>query len=146
MSMIPMILLLLAQAAGPEEVVLSGTVLGVDGKPAAGADVVLEPAARRVRSLDYGRRSRAARNVFAAAALIDPAWAVALADSLPEDTPGTNLHPKAVVRRVIGDVLAHGGPGQWDLFDNPLRAELPVLQPPRLEGRGTLMSRSDASR
>ncbi len=75
---------------------------------------MLEPAARRARSLDYGRRSPAGRNLFAAAAVIDPAWAVALADSLPNDTPGANLHPKAMMRRVIADVLAHGGSERWD--------------------------------
>ena len=41
MSMLPVILLLLGQAAGPERVVLTGTVVGPDGKPAAGAEVVL---------------------------------------------------------------------------------------------------------
>jgi hypothetical protein len=82
------------------------------------AHQVLEPAARRARSLDYSRRSRP-HNVFAAAAVIDPAWAVALADSLPDDTPGANLHPKAMMRRVIADVLAHGGSERWDQFHNP---------------------------
>ncbi len=77
---------------------------------------VLEPAARRVRSLDYGRRSWA-HNLCAAAALIDPAWAVSLADSLPDDAPGADLHPKTSMRRVIADVLAHGGPDRWDYFD-----------------------------
>ncbi len=78
---------------------------------------VLEPAARRARSLDYSRRTRA-RTLFAAAAVIDPAWAVALADSLPDDTPAADLHPKAMMRRVIADVLAHGGSERWDQFDS----------------------------
>ncbi len=41
MSMVPMILLLLGQAAEPARVVLTGTVVGLDGKPATGAEVVL---------------------------------------------------------------------------------------------------------
>jgi len=77
---------------------------------------VLEPAARRVRSLDYGRIFRA-RETFAAAAVIDPAWAVALTDSLPDDAPGADMHPKTSARRVIADVLAHGGPQRWDHLD-----------------------------
>jgi len=79
---------------------------------------VLQPVARRARSLDYGRRSRAP-NLFAAAAVIDPAWAIALADSLPDDAPGANLHPKSSMRRVIADMLAHGGSERWDQFDSP---------------------------
>jgi hypothetical protein len=77
---------------------------------------VLEPAAQRVRSLDYGRRSWA-RNRFAAATVIDPRWAVALADSLPDDRPGVHVHPKTSMRRVIADVLAHAGPERWDQFE-----------------------------
>lgn len=76
---------------------------------------VLEPAARQVRSLDYGRRSWA-RNLFAAATVIDPAWAVSAADSLPDDRPDADLHPKASMQRVIADVLAHGGPDRWEQF------------------------------
>jgi hypothetical protein len=77
---------------------------------------VLEPAARRVRSLDYGRTFRA-RFTFAAAAAIDPAWAVALADSLLDDISGAELHPKTSARRIIAHVLAHGGLERWDLLD-----------------------------
>jgi hypothetical protein len=77
---------------------------------------VLEPAARRVRSL-LDVRVFQARDLFAAAAVIDPAWAVALADSLPDNTLGAELHPKTSARRVIADVLAHGGAERWDHLD-----------------------------
>jgi hypothetical protein len=77
---------------------------------------LLAPVANRVRSLDYTRRSWA-RNVFAAAAVIDPNWAVALADSLPDDTPGSDLRAKSSMRLVIAEVLSHGGPDRWDQFD-----------------------------
>ena len=50
--------------------------------------------------------------------MIDPAWAVALADALPDDTPGTPMHPKATIRRVIADVLAYDGPERWDHLDD----------------------------
>ena len=78
---------------------------------------VLEPAARRVRSLDYGRRSLTLK-LFAAAAVIDPAWAVALADSLPDDTPSPPASQGRDPSRVIADVLAHGGPERWDHFNS----------------------------
>ena len=74
---------------------------------------ILEPAVRRIRSLDYGQRSWA-RILFAAATVIDPSWAVSLADSLHDDQPAAELHPKTSMRRVIADVLAHGSPDHWD--------------------------------
>ena len=48
MSMVPVILLLLAQAAEPERVGLTGTVVGLDGKPAVGAEVVLAEGPRHL--------------------------------------------------------------------------------------------------
>jgi hypothetical protein len=48
MSTIPVLLLILAQA-GPDRVVVTGTVLGDDGRPAAGAEVVLADDAPPVR-------------------------------------------------------------------------------------------------
>ncbi len=41
MAVAPLIVLLLAQVAEPEPVVLTGTVIGIDGKPTAGAEIVL---------------------------------------------------------------------------------------------------------
>ena len=57
-------------------------------------------------------------DLFAAAVMIDPAWAVALADALPDDTPGTPTHPKATIRRVIAEVLSYTGPERWDHLDD----------------------------
>jgi hypothetical protein len=79
---------------------------------------VLAPAAARARSLfDRDRAALRGRHLFAAATAIDPAWAAALVDALPGDTPGAPLHPKATIRRVIADVLAYTGPERWDDLD-----------------------------
>ena len=59
MSMLPMILLLLGQAAGPERVVLTGTVIGPDGKPAAGAEVVLTDDATWMSQFPFARATTA---------------------------------------------------------------------------------------
>jgi hypothetical protein len=80
----------------------------------AAARQVLEPAAARARSLVDRDRALRGHHLFAAAAAIDPDWAVALADSLPDDTPGAPLHPKARVRRVIADVIAYDGTDRWE--------------------------------
>ncbi len=75
---------------------------------------VLEPVAARARSLVERNPASRGHDVFAAATMIDPAWAVALADALPDDTPGKPMHPKAAIRRVIADVLAYTGPELWE--------------------------------
>ena len=59
MSMLPMILLLLGQAAGPERGVLTGTVVGPDGKPAAGAEVVLTDDATWMSQFPFARATTA---------------------------------------------------------------------------------------
>jgi hypothetical protein len=105
-----------SDASFPYEQAASSLALMLARYDRAVARQVLEPAARQVRSLDYGRRSWA-RNLFVAATLIDPAWAVSLADSLPDDKPGADLHPKASMRLVIADVLAHSGPDRWEQLD-----------------------------
>ena len=74
---------------------------------------VLEPVAARVRSLVERSRAFQGHDLFAAAALMHPSWAVALADALPDDTPGARLHAKAAVRRVIATILAYHGPERW---------------------------------
>ncbi len=79
---------------------------------------VLEPAAARARSLVEHDRGQRGHNLFAAAAAIDPNWAVALADRLPDDRPAAPLHPKATIRRVIADVLAYDGPERWEHLDS----------------------------
>ena len=79
---------------------------------------VLEPVAAQARSLVERNRMSRGHDVFAAATVIDPAWAVALADALPDDTPGKPTHPKATIRRVIADVLAYTGPERWDHLDD----------------------------
>ena len=88
---------------------------------------VLEPAARRVRALDYGRRSWA-RILFAAAALIDPAWAVSLADSLRDDQPAANLHPKTSMRRPRSRTASIGRP--WQKLRSLLSSSLPFISKP----------------
>ncbi len=80
----------------------------------ATARLVLEPAAVRLRSLIDADRGGQHSPVLAAAAVIDPAWAVALLDALPDDPPGATLRPKDVARRTVADVLARGGPGLWE--------------------------------
>jgi hypothetical protein len=82
----------------------------------ATARLVLEPAAVRLRSLIDADRGGQHSPVLAAAAVIDPTWAVALLDALPDDPPGATLRPKDVARRTIADVLAHGGPGLWEFL------------------------------
>ncbi len=69
---------------------------------------VLEPVARRVRSLDVGGRGRTPHPAFAAAAAVDPAWALALIDALPDDAPAATVRPKALARRGVADLLARG--------------------------------------
>ncbi|MBX6314252.1 MAG: carboxypeptidase regulatory-like domain-containing protein [Isosphaeraceae bacterium] len=81
---------------------------------------VLEPAARQVRSLTDASRSFRGQTLFAAATVIDPTWAVALADALPDDTPGADLRPKALARRTIAEVLAHGGRERWDYLEQSI--------------------------
>jgi protocatechuate 3,4-dioxygenase beta subunit len=81
---------------------------------------VLEPVARRAGSLGDPRGRLAAPTLFEAAALIDPAWAVALVDALPDDTPGAEARPKALARWAIATVLAHGGPRWWVQVDRYL--------------------------
>ncbi len=78
---------------------------------------VLEPAAGRARALVERNTIARGHDLFAAATMIDPAWAVALADALPDDTPATPMHPKATIRRVIAEVLAYTGPERWDHLD-----------------------------
>jgi hypothetical protein len=103
---------------GANDETLARLAIGLARYDRAVARRVLEPAAARARTLvDLGRASRG-HNLFAAAAVIDPAWAAALADSLPDDTPGASLHPKATVRRVIADVLAYDGPERWEHLDD----------------------------
>jgi protocatechuate 3,4-dioxygenase beta subunit len=72
------------------------------------ARAVLEPAARRVRTLVQDDRNAVARALFAAATVIDPAWAVALLDALPESAATASNRPKDSARRFIADVLARG--------------------------------------
>ncbi len=79
---------------------------------------VLEPAAARARALVYRGRVFRGENLFVAAAVIDPAWAAELADSLPDDARGASVHPKASVRLVIADVLAYEGPERWEHIDD----------------------------
>jgi hypothetical protein len=74
---------------------------------------VLEPVARRARSLDDGNLNQTAHSLWAAAAAVDPAWAASLADSLPDDTPGATLRPKALARRAVARVLAKRGDERW---------------------------------
>ncbi len=50
--------------------------------------------------------------------VLDPAWAVTLADGLPDDPPGARMRPKATVRRVIADVLAYEGPERRGHLDS----------------------------
>jgi hypothetical protein len=79
---------------------------------------VLEPAAARARSLVDRTPLLRGHELFAAAAVIDPTWAVALADALPDDTPGTPIHPKATIRRAIAEVLAYDGAERWDQLES----------------------------
>ena len=75
---------------------------------------MLEPTAGRVRSLASVNRGNWVSHTFAAAAAIDPAWAVALIGRLPDDPPGAAHRPKEDARLTVADVLAHVGPGLWD--------------------------------
>jgi hypothetical protein len=103
---------------GANEETLASLAIGLARYDRAVARQVLTPAAARARSLvDLGRALQG-HNLFAAAAVIDPAWAAALADSLPDDAPGASVHPKATVRRVIADVLAFDGPERWEHLDD----------------------------
>jgi hypothetical protein len=79
---------------------------------------ILEPATGQVRALVERNPVFRGHDLFAAATMIDPAWAVALADALTDDTPGTPMHPKATIRRVIADALAYTGPERWDHLDD----------------------------
>ncbi len=77
---------------------------------------VLEPAAGRARALIERSTLTRGHDLFIAAAMIDPAWAVTLVDALPDDTPGRPLHPKATIRRLIAEMLAYDGPERWDYY------------------------------
>jgi hypothetical protein len=74
---------------------------------------VLEPAARRARSLSNDPDARQAPSLFEAAAIIDPEWAAALVEALPADPPGAQAHPRALARLAVARVLAHGGARRW---------------------------------
>jgi hypothetical protein len=88
--------------------------LGLARYDRAVARQVLEPVAKRARSVNATGRASRGHTLFAAAALIDPAWAVALIDALPDDPPGADVRPKALARQAVADVLAHGGAGRWE--------------------------------
>jgi protocatechuate 3,4-dioxygenase beta subunit len=70
------------------------------------ARTVLEPAISRMQTLAQDDRPGAARPLFAAATMIDPAWAVALLDALPEPAATAPVRPKDAARRYIADALA----------------------------------------
>jgi hypothetical protein len=74
---------------------------------------VLEPVTSRARSVNTRDRAQIAPTQFVAAALIDPDWAAALVDALPDDPPGTAARPKAMAARAVAGALAHGGARWW---------------------------------
>jgi protocatechuate 3,4-dioxygenase beta subunit len=78
------------------------------------ARTVLGPAVLRLRDLPDPYRTWIADDVFAAAAAIDPAWAVSLLESLPDRAWPGGYRPRDHARVAIADVLAHGGTGRWE--------------------------------
>ena len=102
---------------GRYEATVAQMALGLARYDRAVARQILEPVMRRARSLNDADRTSRGHTLFAAAAAIDPAWAVALIETLPDDPPGADVRPKALARLTVADILAHGGKERWEQID-----------------------------
>jgi hypothetical protein len=103
-----------ADPVGDYEQVIAQLACALARYDRAVARQVLEPVTRRARSLDDGRRGGGAHTLFVAAAVINPAWAVALVDALPHDSTGASLRPRAMAARAVADVLARAPDERWE--------------------------------
>jgi hypothetical protein len=103
---------------GEYERVIAWLAIGLARYDRDVARQVLEPVALRAASLGGGNvRGRQAHELFAAAAVIDPAWAVSLADAIPDAPPGSANNPRQLARRLVATVLAYAGSARWDHLD-----------------------------
>jgi hypothetical protein len=80
----------------------------------AAARIVLEPAARNLGELIDPYSGAEADRVYAAAAVIDPHWAVALVESVPDRTWPGGYRPQDQARQTVARILAHAPAGRWD--------------------------------
>ncbi len=79
---------------------------------------MLEPVALRAASIGGGDVvQRQAHDLFAAAAVIDPNWAVSLTGAIPDAPPGSANNPRQLARRMVATVLAYAGAARWDFVD-----------------------------
>lgn len=78
------------------------------------ARALLEPLAPRIRSLSAtGERYAAYGRIWAAFALVDPAWARQLVESLPDAPPDAPFSPRVTAAKNVIDVLLHRGASRW---------------------------------
>jgi len=103
---------------GEYERVIASLAVGLARYDRDVARQVLEPVALRAASVHGGDvRERQAHVLFTAAAVIDPAWAVSLADAIPDVLPGSGNNPRQLARRLVATVLAYAGEARWDYLD-----------------------------
>lgn len=91
------------------------------------ARALLEPLAPRIRTLSAGGdRYVSYRQIWTAFALVDPAWARQLVDSLPDAPPEATVSPRATAAKHVIDALAHRGPSRWPwVYERFLHARHP---------------------
>jgi protocatechuate 3,4-dioxygenase beta subunit len=77
------------------------------------ARTVLEPAIRQLPALFDPRNTHTPNRIFAAAALIDPSWAVGLLDVAPDRAWPGGYQPRAEARVTLADLLARTGDARW---------------------------------
>jgi protocatechuate 3,4-dioxygenase beta subunit len=75
---------------------------------------IAEPVAARVRDMTVGPFGLEFRTLFAAAAAIDPRWAVTLLDGLPDDGPSKHVKYKSIARTEPVKWLARDPQRRWD--------------------------------
>lgn len=78
------------------------------------ARALLEPLAPRIRTLSsVGEQYAAPGQIWTAFALVDPAWARQLVNSLAEAPPEATVSPRATAAKHVIDALAHRGSSRW---------------------------------
>ncbi|HJT36030.1 MAG TPA: carboxypeptidase-like regulatory domain-containing protein [Pirellulales bacterium] len=76
------------------------------------ARALLEPLAPRIRTLSSVGEQYPGQ-IWTAFALVDPAWARQLVNSLPEAPPEATISPRATAVKHVIDALAHRGSSRW---------------------------------
>jgi hypothetical protein len=78
------------------------------------ARAVLEPVAARLGELFDARFTNQARDLYVAATLIDPQWALSLIEAAPDRAWPGGFRPRDQARQTVADVLAQAPAGRWD--------------------------------